>query len=260
MYKRGQLTIFIIVGILLVATTVLFFLLRSGVIAPNLGGGAKEAGPTSFLQSCIEDEIKTTVDILSIQGGYINPVLSKRFKFEDEDQYHNISYLCYTQSYYTPCLNQQPMLLQHIKNEITLQISEEVEICFNELVLNLEDDGFVVDAAYGGYEVKLTPGRIIIDIDAEITTTKTDQTSKQENFQISVPTKLYNIAVVAQEIISQEARFCNFEYLGYMLTYPEFSIDYFRAQDATIIYTVGHVDTNDKFRFAVKGCVIPPGL
>ncbi len=260
MHKRGQLTIFIIVGIFIVGAVSLFFLFRSGVIAPNLGGGAKEAAPTPFLESCIEGEIRDTIDTISMQGGYVDPVLSKRFKFTEEDSYHNISYLCYTQSYYTPCMNQQPMLLQHIKNEITSYISEDIEICFNELALNLEDDGFVVDAQYGGYEVKLTPGRIIIEINAEITTTRADQTSREENFEISVLTKIYDLAVVAQEIVGQEARFCNFEYLGYMLTYPEYKIDYFRAQDATIIYTVGHEDTNEKFRFAVKGCVIPPGL
>ena len=65
---------------------------------------------------------------------------------------------------------------------------------------------------------------------------------------------------MAHEIVSQESQFCYFEYLGYMLLYPEYKIDKFRTSDETIIYTIDHKDSKEMFRFAVRGCVIPPGF
>jgi len=59
--------------------------------------------------------------------------------------------------------------------------------------------------------------------------------------------------------VSQEARFCNFEQQGFTLLYPEFEIDKFRTGEGSIIYTVQHKKTGEVFKFAVIGCVIPPG-
>lgn len=260
MQKRGQVTIFIIIGVLLIAAVALFFLFQKGVKIPGISGGAKEVTPTPFLQTCLENKILESVEILSYQGGYLNPSPSKRFKFENEDSYYNISYLCYTSSYYEPCLNQKPMLIKDIKEEISNYISQEVEICMSELVLNLEEEGYVVNAQYGGFDIELAPGKITANIDALITSTKAEETSTRENFEISVPTDFYTVIIVGQEIVSQEARFCNFEYLGFMLTYPEFEIDYFRTQDSSVIYTVKSKATSELFRFAIRGCVIPAGM
>jgi len=68
--NRAQTTIFVIIGILIVATVILFLVLRepdvsSGEIPANL-----EAPYISFL-SCLEDELDIGVSLLEQQGGYI---------------------------------------------------------------------------------------------------------------------------------------------------------------------------------------------
>ena len=90
--------------------------------------------------------------------------------------------------------------------------------------------------------------------------TKADETSTYNNFKIIFPTRLYDISVVVQEITGQEARFCNFEQQGFTLFYPEFDIDKFRTGDGDTIYTISHKKTNEAFRFAIRGCVIPPAF
>ncbi len=257
-YKRGQMSIFIIIGIMLVSLIALFFLMRQGVI-PSIGK-SPETNPNSFLETCMRDKIKDTLNILLSQGGYINNPLSKKFKFEGEKNYSYISYLCYNQNYYLPCINQEPLLIQHLKKEIKNYISDDIENCFGELGSSLEEQGYVVDAVYKGFEVDLVSKKIIIDIDGKLTLTKTDETKKIEKFKIIFLTRLYDLAVVGQEIVSQEAKYCNFEQLGFMLLYPQFKIDKFRTGDSTIIYTVQHSDSKEKFRFAVRSCVIPPGI
>jgi len=260
MQKRGQVTIFIIIGVFIIAAVALFFIFQKGVKIPGVSGGAKEVTPTPFLQTCLEDKILEGVEILSYQGGSINPILNTRFKFDEDDSYYNISYLCYTHGSYGPCMNQQPMLIQSIKEEISDYISSEVEMCMSELVLNLEEEGFIVDAQYGGFDIQLSPGEITANIDAVVTSTKSEETSIQENFEISIETKLYDLSLVAQEISSQWARFCSFEHLGYMLTYPKYNIDIYGPTEGTVIYTIKDIETREKFRLAIRGCATAPGL
>ncbi len=256
--KRGQISIFIIAGIIIVAGIVFFFLLR-GNVAPKIGGW-QEINMNSFLDSCVGDKIKEAVEIIGLQGGHINNPLSKEFKFEGEEVFRKISYLCYNQNYYLPCVNQEPMLIQHLKKEIEDYISKDVENCFKDLTSSLEKQNYVVDAKYKGFEVELIPKKIIINLDGEIILTKAEETSRQEDFKIITPSRFYDLAIVVQEITSQEARFCNFEYLGYMMFYPQWKITKLSASDSTIIYTVEHKDSKEKFRFAVRSCAIPPGF
>jgi hypothetical protein len=45
-----------------------------------------------------------------------------------------------------------------------------------------------------------------------------------------------------------------------MLLYPSWEIDKFRTSDSIIIYTVKNKDDENKFRFAIRGCVIRPEI
>ena len=93
-----------------------------------------------------------------------------------------------------------------------------------------------------------------------MTLTKTGETTKEENFKVVIPSRIYDLAIVSQEIVSQEAKFCNFETVGFMLLYPDFKIERFTTGDLNKIYTITHKKTREKFKFAVRGCVIPPGF
>jgi len=256
--KRGQVTIFIIVATLVIVGIVLFFLIKNNII-PGIGGG-QEVNPKSFMQTCIDDELKKSVELISMQGGYTQNNLNKTFQFSGEKKPTDISYLCYNQNNYLPCVNQEPMLIQHLKKEIKEDISSEVRNCFDEMNKNLEKKGYVVEATYGGFSVDLSYGKVIVKVDASLTLTKSGQTTKQEEFSVIFPSKFYDLAVVAQEIVSQEAKYCNFEHLGYMLLYPQVDIDKFRTGDSTTFYTLIQKDSKEMFRFAVRSCVIPPGF
>jgi len=61
-----------------------------------------------------------------------------------------------------------------------------------------------------------------------------------KGFKLGIRTELYELSRLAQEIVSQEAKFCFFDNLGYMLLYPEIKIDKFSVEDGTVIYTLDH--------------------
>jgi len=150
--------------------------------------------------------------------------------------------------------------MSHLKKELENELKREVENCFNELKLNLENEGFSVNAVYNNFEINLEPKKIIVEINANLRIEKYKEISEQKNFKIIVADNLYDNAIVVQEIVSQESRFCNFDILGFMLLYPEFNIDKIRTSDLITIYSVEKKESGEKFRFAVRSCVIPPGF
>lgn len=256
--KRGQVTIFIIAGILVVVAVVLFFFLRPELI-PGIGEKPEE-NPGSFLEVCIEDKLIEGVELISSQGGYLKNTLNRTFKFSDEKYFTDISYLCYNGNYYLSCINQEPMLISHLNSELKSYILDDVRECFDNLVSSLDRRGYVVDATYNGFDVEFATNKIVIDVNGEIVLTKSGEVTRQEEIEVVVPTRFYDLAVVVQEIVSQEARFCNFETQGFMAFYPKFNIERFKTGDSTTIYTVQHKDTKEEFKFALRGCVIPPGF
>lgn len=254
--KKGQVTIFIIVGILIVASASLFFALRAGFL-PQLGGGKPESNVNAFLNTCLEGEIRDAIDLILINGGYTQPKLSTTFLL-DGKTLSEINYLCYAQGDYDVCLNQEPMLFESVKNEIKEYTSQIVENCFYDMVSSFERQGNDVSSEYNSFEVLITPKKVEILVDSKVTLTRTGETTIQENFKVTASTRLYELLNVVQKIINKEATDCNFNHQAYELFYPEFDIEKTSTIDSSDIYTVEHDKTKEKFIFATRGCVIPP--
>lgn len=256
--KNGQATMALILAIAVVCIVGLYFFVRGDATIKK--GESAEENPDAFLKSCLEEEIIKTTSMISEHGGYKENPLNIGFKFDDEDVHTPISYLCYTQGYYLPCVNQEPMLIQHLKSEIKKEIDARVKECFNEMASSLEKESYEVESNYNGFEIELSSKKIIVNIDGGITKTKTEETSKQEGFQAIIPSRFYDIAIVVQEIVYQEAKYCNFDVGGFMMFYPDVKIEKFRTTDSVTIYRLEDKKSREKFKFAVRSCVIPPGI
>src|SRR3989339_644735 len=185
-----------------------------------------------FLESCVEEEVKNTLEIIGLQGGYFSEskIMTKPFSSGSTYGQKNIAVLCYNKD------------------------------CFDALTLSLENQGFEVQAKYNGFDVQLLPEKLKLDINGEITISQTGSTTKEKDFEILFRTRLYDIAIVAQNIINQEASTCSFDHSGFMLYFKEFSIDKIRTSDSFDIFAVKSKDSYEIFNFALRGCVIPPGV
>lgn len=256
--KRGQTTIFIILGLVLVLIVVLFFALKGTVTPDSTNTG--EIDLDKQFSGCVEKSLIEKIEILSRQGGYISNKLNLTFRFEDEEDPTDIAYLCYQKNNYLPCINQQPMLISHLEKELKRELEEEVEICFNNLVEKLEEKYEKVVSEYSGFDLKIYSGRVVLTVNGDVSFEKSGATSSYSGLRSIYYTKFYELVVVAQEIISQEARFCSFEQVGFSLIYPEYSIHKFRTGDSNLIYTVTDKKSGEFFRFVIRGCVIPPGF
>ena len=71
---------------------------------------------------------------------------------------------------------------------------------------------------------------------------------------------MYELVNAAQEIVSQEAKWCYFSNDGFMVLYNDFDVRKDVLGDSTKIYTVEHKKTGEKLTMAIRGCAIPNGF
>jgi len=248
--KRSQVTIFIIFGLILIVSMVLLFIL---IKKPDFQVEDVE-NPQAYIESCVRDAVEEAIEILSKQGGDITPKGSVMYQGE------NITYLCYNANYYVPCVNQRPLLIEHIEGEITNYISPKVNTCFDNLKTELERKNYGIVIGEMKLNTKLQTNQVVVDINRDFKMTKRDEAREFKNFKAGLMHSIYELAKVSSNIVNQEARFCNFDILSYMIFYPEYNLDKFRTGDSDIIYTIRERRSGDKFVFAVKSCTLPPGF
>ncbi|HPD81628.1 MAG TPA: hypothetical protein PK357_00840 [Candidatus Pacearchaeota archaeon] len=247
---KGQVTIFIIIALIIVALAILFyFLLRKPPVGPVV-----TENPAVYIETCMKEKIEDTVTNLSLRGGSVIP--SNGYYLY---QNNTIEYLCYTNEYYAPCVVQQPMLAQHIQEEILNNIEDDVILCFNSMKDNYEKEGYEVIMKSGNTSVDLLPERIVTTFGYEVTLTKSS-TNKYENFQIVIPRDTYRFASIASSIIQWETLYGDAEVTTYMNYYHDLKVEKKKQIDETSIYILTNRDTGEKFQFASRSYAFPPGV
>ncbi len=250
MNRRGQITIFIILAMIIVVVIIMLFLLMK---QKNFQVEDIE-NPQAYIDSCTREFTEEAINLLSEQGGDINPKPSTMFRGR------NITYLCYNANYYEPCIMQRPDLITHIENEITNYIEPKVNNCFNTLKAKLEDKNYDIEIGEMQLQTKLQTGKVVINIDRDFKMTKREETRSFNKFKSIITNPLREITEVTMEIANQEAKYCNFDILGYMIFYPDYDLDKFRPGEGDVIYQIRHIPTNEMFIFAVRSCALPPGF
>lgn len=247
---RGQVTIFIIIGIMIVVIGILMYLFYPKI---QTGLGISTDNPQIFIQSCMEDDVKTAVDEISSQGGSFNP--KNYFLYQDK----KIEYLCYTNEYYISCVMQQPMLKQHIENEIKNQIQNKKKECFDSLKKNFESLGYEVVLREGKTKVELLPKRIEVSFGNNLTLTK-DGSKRYDKLSVLVNNNLYELVSIANSILNMEARYGDSETTIYMNYYHDLKVEKKKQTDGTTIYILTDRNKGDKFQFASRSVAWPPGI
>jgi hypothetical protein len=247
--KKGQVTIFIILALIIVVAMLMIFLMFRGtdVQTENL------ENPQVYIDSCVKEYTRDAIDIISKNGGDINPQGTVMYKGE------NITYLCYTANYYKTCINQRPMLIEHIEEEIKNYIEPKVGACFDSLKTELEKKNYVIDSGSMNLDISLMSRQVVVNIKKNFRMTQRDKTQEFKEFKISSISPIYELSEIAMEIANQESQYCNFENLGFMIIYPEYDIRKERTGDS-LIYLLKEVKTNQEFRFATRSCAMPAGL
>jgi hypothetical protein len=246
MNKRGQLAIIVIMALVIVAVIVVFFAFPQVNL---LGGG--DVNPSSFLRTCIESDVNEFVEVLSTQGGYLEP--DNYILYQDMQ----VQYLCYTSEDYKPCVVQQPLLVNHIENEIKIQVEQRARTCVNDLKDRYEKQGYTVQTTPGNVEVDIVPGSINIEFDSPMTVTK-ESTQSFQKFSVGIDSQIYDLLLTAVSIIQFESTYGDSETTLYINYYPDLRIDKIKRDEGTI-YKLSNVLTQESFTFATRSLMWPQG-
>ncbi len=246
--SKAQITIFVIIGLIFVVSLMVFFLL---VRKPEIKI-IDEKNPQAFIESCVKESVEEAIEILSDKGGDINPKGYISFKGKE------IVYLCYNEDLYRPCINQRPLLVEHIEKEITDYITPITAGCFSELENKLKNS-YNVERSGMQLNTVLQSKKIFVKINKKFKITRDGEASEVNEFRINLIHPIYDFAKIAMEIVNQESRYCNFDELGFMILYPNYDITKFITGESDIIYNIKEVSTNQNFTFAVRSCTLPPG-
>lgn len=249
MGKRGQVTIFIIIAIIIIALGALIY-----AFYPQIQSlfGAESKNPAAFMQTCLEDEIEDVVEILSLQGGSVDP--EHFYLYQD----HKLEYLCYTNEFYRTCVVQQPMLKSHIESEIENEISPVVNTCFEDLKESFEDQGYSVSLTGGNTTVELLPEKIVTTLTHKLSLTKGD-TEIHESFRIILDNNLYKLVSIANSIIDWEASYGDVDPSTYMGYYHGLKVEKLNQEEGTTVYILTDKDVENKFQFASRSVAWPIG-
>ena len=247
--KKGQLTIFIIVAILIVTGIVAMFWL--------MGNSTTEApadlNPKQFVQKCVRDAVEDSVDKMFENGGQRVPSQAIAY------QGHEWNYLCYQEDYYQGCYNLHPMLEFLIEEEIKEDTKDEVQACFDDMREDLDNKGFDISGGATEYSINLMPGNVEINLKKRVDVVRGESSQSFNDFSTEILSPMYELMRIAREVVNSESQFCHFEYNGYMLLYPEYEIRRIDYSDSKI-YTLTDRRTGAQFKMAVRSCAFAPGL
>ncbi|MCD4666639.1 hypothetical protein K8R47_02410 [archaeon] len=253
--KRGQVTIFIILGIVVLAVIFLVFYYWGQSLTEPEQPTFEPSDISNFknyVEDCIEKESVDDIKLIGKQGGTLNPTLFQYWYG------NNLNYLCYTNNF-GPCYNYAFKIERNIEEELDQILLTKITQCVDELISQAESEGF--NANKGNPQIQTTIGdtKIIIEFYYPITLTKDTTSITEEIFSYSFNIPLGKMLDITREIIEEESNTNNFFNVpvslstisspGGLITIEK------QTYEDTKIYILKSTKTGYVFQFAIKGWV-----
>lgn len=243
------MTIFVILGVVILASVLLVWLLSGGIEVSS----ESSDDPRVLVRSCVEELFEESLEGILLGGGEIEAELGILYQGDVWN------YLCYQGDYYLSCYNLHPMLEQEVEAELVADTVDGVQECFNLMRSEYEEMGYDVSGGTTEYSVDLLPGFIEVTLDKDVAISGDDENLAFDDFGFEFESEIYDLVEIARLIVNDESQYCNFEYNGYMLLYPEFDISRIDYKDSKL-YSIMDRESGEVFRFAVRSCAMAPGM
>lgn len=245
MKKKGQVTIFIILAILIVSAILLY----SFWLKPTYLSSSSEK---LKIESCVEDVLREAISELALTAGQLEPEFSYQFSGQD------IPYLCYSGEYYKQCTVQNPFPEKTFEDNLYVLTEKEIESCYTESVKNLKSKGYSISGEVPDYSLELQSGKVVVTFLEGISITR-DSVSETGDLKVEYPSKIYEQLLIATSILQQEIQFGDSDVTTIMQLYPEFLIEKLKRDEGTTLYVITDKDTKTKYQFASRSLAWPPG-
>lgn len=250
--KKSQVTILIIIALIIVVVIALtFFLYREitrGFFIPE--------DPYTYIRGCISNSLEKADKTLLAGNGYVNITTNYMVYLGEK-----VPYLCKTSRFYMPCINQEPLLIEHYRIEMKRLTEKDIKKCFSDMEKNLKGQGYELRAnSTFDYEIRFQAGEIVADTRYGFVAEKGDEKRQYYGFSGRIISPAYNLIDTARHIVNFESTLCNFDHLAWQSYYKNIAIKRFIASEGSKVYTLTDMRTNQTFKFAIKTCPLPAGI
>ena len=192
MSKRGQITVFLVVGIVILLLAALFFYIFGQITKAPLEVEAKEAGeaPSTrgalqiYVENCLEKTVDPAIYLLALQGGVIYP---------DEDG--KILLTDYGIVNYAWLNGVNGLSREKMENDLAEYVEEYLPSCLGAFE-TFATQNIVVEPDYGNVKSTIFIKENSIDADLELSlrVTQADgDTAELEEFSATIPSSLGKI-------------------------------------------------------------------
>jgi len=225
MAKKGQVSIFIIIGIILiVAIGIYIYVTRERVLAPVEAERVRaevvpaEARPVQeFVQTCLYETAKEAFKRLGERGGYTEhtlrynpyePTQGRAVQFAPDSElkvpfwwHMNADNKCVTDCTFA---SEQPSL-DTIERQVDLYIKKKLPECLNEFRQFRQQQLFVAPTGEIDPDTRISTGNVVVLLSYPLEARKADERHALKEFVTELPLNFYEIYMLATNITSIQA-------------------------------------------------------
>lgn len=200
-FKKGQVTIFIIIAILIIALASLFFIFKDKLIGNRLP--PEIAKIHNSLVSCLEEDMETGIYLLESQGGYIYlPNFEPGSEYMPFSSQLNFLGNSIPYWYYVSGNNIQKEQVPS-KPEMEHHLEEFIENKVKTCVFNsYYEQGYEIYIGEPNADISIQDKKVLLNLKMDFKITKGEETTSIKNHEISFNSKLgtlYNSALKVYE-------------------------------------------------------------
>jgi heme/copper-type cytochrome/quinol oxidase subunit 2 len=263
MKKRGQVTLFVIIGIVIVVIVALFLVARNTIFMP-ITSESLESEMDSIRDKMFEcgynENLNSPNELLKTigkQGGYLETTEGSYRLYADS----KVSYLCYNVPGKNGCSNRMLTI-----KEMEDQLNEAAAYFMNDCLASIKDTGSfkkydVVTTGTPKYEFVIRPDRVVLNVNWPVTLRgkSKDVSVSEDKFEINFNYPLGQLYDVSQDVINGWDAFAGeavtgyFDTLTYMLAKKgEYKI-YLKKPYPDKVYDIVKEGNEYSFQFAIEG-------
>jgi len=245
--KRGQITLFVILALVIISIVFLYiFWIQPTYITPQ----TIKPG----LEGCMEEVVKDAIKQMEKQySGF--PGLNFSYSYKGEQ----IPYLCYTNLYLQSCINQKPFLLQYFAAELKKMSQEGVMQCYENSLEDLRKKGIDIGEGQKIFNISLNPDQIVVSLKAPTSAARGGAAVQFTEFKSIIDSPVYNMMLIITYLVQQETRYGDSIIEDPMILHPQFLITKIRRDDGNKVYIIKEKNTGDIFKFATRSVAWPVG-
>ena len=185
--RRGQVTIFIIIAIVLITAVSLYFIFRDKI---TVGNSTSETDPIyNYMISCLEKTSNEGISYLAAHGGYYNlpGILSLNYLGRD------INYYYLNSKIYTPSI-------ERVESELENYLFDKLNVCLD--FEEFENQGFEINKGDLVISANIKENEIDIDLNYPITIRKGETTERLKEFEVKIESNIEKLLFVSEEIVN----------------------------------------------------------